>query len=433
MNYNHAIFILILSSLFYCVPALGAEQYRGGTPEITAHIGGINEFSAGQNAIITVIIQNSGTASEKFTGRGTLNHEDLPTTAKLVAADLSSGNAPVAIKTGTHMLGDIRSPGTTTVLFPVKITSDATSGNYTLLLNIRYMYLSNSLSNQPQSDLIQDQFSPVNRTIPIIIRIKPEIRIRVLNIETNGLAEGTEGYLNLTVKNIATGNGTDATIRLIRSGDSAILPVDDSVFIGNFPAGGTITCRYKVAASADAIPQTYPVDIVVVSTNEEGATVTSAVETAGIPVIGKPGFTIVSIPPVIAPGESLVFDVGYQNTGTITVHDAEARISADDPLSGQSTRAYLGDIPPGGIATAQFTIHAANTADPGGYTLNTEVSYRDLFDHNQVSDTVRIPVTVAASSFSIKFLQNPIALALILVILAICAGYALSRWRKKDR
>ncbi len=134
---------------------MGAEKYIGGTPEITAYLSGVNEFSPGQDATITVVIQNSGTSAVVFTDQGTLTPADVPTTAKLVTVGLSSGGAPINITTGPQNLGDLPSPGITTASFAAKITSDATLGEYTLPLTIQYQYLSNSLANQPTSETLQ--------------------------------------------------------------------------------------------------------------------------------------------------------------------------------------------------------------------------------------------------------------------------------------
>ena len=75
-----------------------------------------------------------------------------------------------------------------------------------------------------------------------------------------------------------------ASVKLLRNGQSPIIPVDSTVFIGDFPSGDTIACRYKVSVSKDATNQTYPVDLVVSYTNREGTIVTSSKTTVGVPV-----------------------------------------------------------------------------------------------------------------------------------------------------
>ncbi len=139
MKFYNAVALLILAAVIcFSTPALGADKYLGGTPEITAYLTGVNEFSPGQDATITVVIQNSGTNAAVFIDQSTLTRDDLPTTAKLVTAGLSSGGAPINITTDPQNLGDIPSPGMTTASFTAKITSDATLGEYTLPLTVQY-------------------------------------------------------------------------------------------------------------------------------------------------------------------------------------------------------------------------------------------------------------------------------------------------------
>jgi hypothetical protein len=431
MKYHFTLTLLILAAVIcFGTPALGADKYLGGTPEITAYLTGVNEFSPGQDATITVVIQNSGTNAAVFIDQSTLTRDDLPTTAKLVTAGLSSGGAPINITTDPQNLGDIPSPGTTTASFTAKITSDATLGEYTIPLTVQYKYLANSLANQPTSETIQDQYTPVTVTIPLTIKIKPVVQIDVLNADAPDLVVGMEGYVNLTIKNLGYEDGKQATVTIKRHGDSAVIPTDDNVYIGDFPRNGVVTCLYKVAVSSDAQQQSYPIDVDVTYTNAEGDTVTSAIDTVGVPVENKLSFVVLSPPAIVTQGSSGVITVVYQNTGSVTAHQAQARLSAVDPLSSADTNAYLGDIPPGGNVTAQYAITASGGAAPGTYALDTEVRYRDALDNSQISDTFKAPVTVVAQPASEGRLQLPAALTIIVLIL-IGAGYYVLVMRKK--
>ena len=431
MKYHFTLTLLILAAVICITPALGADKYLGGTPEITAYLTGVNEFSPGQDATITVVIENSGTNAAVFIDQSTLTRDDLPTTAKLVTAGLSSGGAPINITTDPQNLGDIPSPGTTTASYTAKITSDATLGEYTLPLTVQYKYLANSLANQPTSQIIQDQYTPVTVTIPLAIKIKPVVQIDVLNADAPDLVVGMEGYVNLTIRNLGYEDGKQATVTIKRHGDSAVIPTDDNVYIGDFPRNGVVTCLYKVAVSSDAQQQSYPIDVDVTYTNAEGDTVTSAIDTVGVPVENKLSFVVVSPPAVVTQGASGVITVVYQNSGWVTAHQAQARLSAVDPLSSSDTNAYLGDIPPGGNVTAQYAITAASGAAPGTYALDTEVRYRDALDNSQISDTFKADVQVVPRPATSALVQLLGIVAVVAVILG-AAGYYVFVMRKKQ-
>jgi hypothetical protein len=430
MKYHFILALLILAAVFCITPALGADKYLGGAPEISAYLSGVNEFSPGQDATITVVIQNSGTSAVVFTNQGTLTPADVPTTAKLVTVGLSSGGAPINITTDPQNLGDIPSPGITTASFSAKITSDATLGEYTLPLTIQYKYLSNSLANQPTSETLQYQYTPVSVTIPLTVKIKPVVQIEVLKADAPDLVVGMEGYVNMTIKNIGYEDGTQATVTILRNGNSAVIPTDENVFIGDFPRDGIVICLYKVAVSGDAQQQTYPIDVEVTYTNAEGDIVTSAIDTVGVPVENKLSFIVTSPPAVITQGANGVITVEYQNTGTVTAYQAQARLSAVDPLSSSDTLAYLGDIPPGGNVTAQYAISAASGAAPGTYALDTEIRYRDALDNSQISDTFKADVQVVPRPATSALVQLIGIVAVVAVILG-AAGYYVFVMRKK--
>ena len=415
MKLNTVIILLVAVAGFSIIPATASDRYLGGSPELTASVAGIDEFSPGQDVPLSVIIQNTGENDAKFIGQGTIDPDDLPTTAKLVKAALSSGMAPIIIKTDPQDIGDLTSGSSTTVSFRAKVTSDATSGEYELPLAIHYKYVANSISNQPSSDTIAPVYSESTTVIPITIRIKPAVRIAIVGVTTDNLIMGTEGYVNLTLRNDGSGDGKEASVILLRNGDSPVIPSDSSVFIGNFDQGQTVNCLYKVSVSNDARQQqTNPVDVQVAYTDSEGKIVNSAVETAGVPVGAKLGFIVTSQPASVKPGETGVIEVEYKNTGSIPAYQALARITIVEPFESSDTMAYLGDVAPGQTVVGKYTISATSNAVPATYQLDTNVRYRDTFDNSLISDTVSAPVEIVPVKRGISPL--PVAAALIGII-----------------
>ena len=431
MKFSRTALIFLLLAAVCIVPVMGVDTYQGGAPQLSASISGVNEFSPGQDANITIEVQNSGVNTDKFVMTGTIDRPDNPTTARMVMVGLSApGDVPVIIKSDTQNIGDIPSQARVPVTISAKITQDATEGDYQLPLSIGYTYLASS--DQPAADILQSEYRQVNLTIPLTIKIKPQVTISVLSVVPENLSVGTSGYLDLTLVNNGTDNGTEATVSLLRNGNSPILPVDSSVFIGDFPQGQPVTCRYKVAVSGDAQAQAYPVDVAVTYENRYGDIVTSATQTVGVPVFGKVIFTLVSGPASVTPGSDSTITVRYRNDGAVTAYGAQSRLLAVEPFTSSDNTAYLGDLRPGDTVTAQYRISADPGAAPGNYSLDTEVQYHDSLDNLQVSDTFKVPVPVVAPPPASGIVSRlPAILALLLIVAG--AGYYLLRIQPKNR
>jgi len=419
MRPSTILLLLLLAATCCTVPvAASTSQYIGGTPQLAAYITGTSEYAPGQDATITVAIQNTGADTMKFVGHSPLPQNDLPTTAKIVTAGLSGGDSPVIVKTGPQDLGDIASPGSTTAAFSAKITADATEGEYTIPLTLRYRYLSNSINPLPSSDTVAYQYTNATQVIPLTVRITPSVKVHVVGVEAENLVVGTEGYVNLTIRNTGSVDATRASVILSSTGPSGIQPADSSVYIGDLARNQTVTCRYRVSVSTDALPQEYSVGIAVAYTDADGKPAESPVETAAIPVGSKPGFAVTSGPAPVTAGKSATIAVNYTNTGSVTAYGALARLTLTDPLSGSDAMAYLGDVAPGRTVTARFTVSAAGSAAPGTYTLATNVRFRDAAGVSLTSDTAtaRVQVLPAPAGSSLPIV------AVVAAVLVLAGG-----------
>jgi hypothetical protein len=428
MKYHKEILVLLIVALVCAAPAMGATTYREGSPELSAAISGTNEFAPGQDATITVIVQNNGLNIVKDVWDGTIDPEDNPTTAKMVKVGLAAGNAPVVVKSDPQVVGDIASQALTTVRISAKITQNATMGEYQLPLTVSYTYLASS--DQPTSETLLSNYQQASVTFPVTINIKPQASIDVLDAVPENLSVGTSGYLDLKIKNSGSDDGKKATVQLLRNGDSPIVPVDSSVYIGDFSLNQTVSCRYKIEVSSEAEKQTYPVDVAVTYENRYGDTVTSATQTVGVPVRSKITFSVVSGIAMVVPGSGNTITVQYRNTGDDTAYHAQSRLSAVDPFTSSDNTAYLGDVGPGETVPARYQLSAGTAAGIGNYSLDTEVRYRDSQDNSQVSDTFKVPVQVVAPPASAGILQV-LPVIVIIALIAISAGYYLLVMRKK--
>jgi hypothetical protein len=426
MKYCGALIVFLVLLLWCCMPVSGVTTYLGGSPHMSAALAGTNEFTSGQDAIIRVTVQNSGVEGMQFVLKGSIAEDDLPTTAKGVTVGLSAGGAPVIVKSDPQVVGDMKSQDLTTVAITTKITADATAGEYQLPLTIRYTYLASS--EQAGTDNIQFNYQQKIETFPITIKIKPQVKIEVLDVVPENLNVGSEGYLSLKIKNTGLEDGKKASVKLIRNGASPLIPTDNSVFIGDFPSDGTVTCRYRISVSSDAEQQIYPVDVVVAYENRDGDVVSSAAETLGVPVGGKITFTSEAVQ--VVQGSQGVIQVIYTNSGTTTAYKAQARLSAVKPFASSDDTAYLGDLKPGETGVARYQFSVDGIAAVKEYSLDTEVRYRDVLDNSQISDTFNVPVKVLEKPAS-NGLMPVLATVGVIALIGCGAGYYLLVMRRK--
>ena len=326
-------YILIIGILlvFFTSPVMADTKYLSGSPDLAATISGINEFSQGKDATITVIVQNKGLNDIKIIQSSLASPTDLPNTAELTTVSLGNGAAPLVIKSDPQMVGDIAGGASIPVPFIARVSDDAPPGEYMLPLELSYTYLANA--EQVGGDSLIYHYRQTNETFQLPIKIKPLVSLEVLDVVPEYLNAGNDGYLNLTLKNKGFEDGKNAVIKIVRDSSSPVVPVDSSVYIGDFPSNSTVTTRYKVTVTEDAGAKTYPVNMIVVYENRDGDTVTSDPVTVGVPVGGKVDLAIVSDPIMVYPGTSGVFDVIYENTGAATIYSAQARISTLDPFT----------------------------------------------------------------------------------------------------
>ena len=280
---------------------------------------------------------------------------------------LHEGNAPLVIKSDPQMLGDLKGASSANAVFTTKINSRAAAGSYTFPLELNYTHLYQAAK---------------------------------------------------------------AIVKILRNGNSPIVPTDSSVYIGDFPSGSIVDAGYKVLISGDAERQIYPVDVVGVYKNKEGDFVTSRSDTIGIPVGGKVNFEVISPAAEMNPGSKKVIDVEYKNTGETKVYSAQGRISAVDPFTSNDDIAYLGDINPGESAVASYEVSVDRSATIKEYGLDAEIRYRDALDNTYISDTMKVKINVNSPAGMAAVLSNPVYLSIIVAGI-IGIAYLMYHYRKK--
>jgi hypothetical protein len=423
------ILTLLICSILITAPVSAVTQHLGSGPSFTAMVSGTNEFVPGDDATISIIVKNIGLNSMKQVALGTIQPEDQQNTAKTVIIGLASSGDAVIVKTDPQMAGDIQGGNSVTVAFKVKISANATVGEYQLPLTLQYKYPRVIL--QEAADVFEFTYNEAEDTLPVTLRIQPRVKAEVIEAVPEQLVSGSEGYLNLTIKNAGPENGSMAAVKLIRNGQSPIIPIDSTLYIGDFPSGGIVTCHYRISVSKDATNQTYPVDLAISYTNREGTVMTSSKTTVGVPVNAKPAFTILSTVPEVTRGTGKTIDVQYRNDGNITAYSAQARIIQHNPLTISDNSAYLGDIAPGASATARYELQADEAAEQKTYSFDSTIRYRDVSGTSLESDTIPVQIVVVPAVSSSG--GSLVLAGCIIAAIVICIGLLVYRQKNKNR
>jgi hypothetical protein len=427
---KNLVYILCVLSICLTAPVMAGSKYMAGSPELSAYISGTNEFSPGTDVQLTIVVENTGLNEFKYVQPGIVDRDDQPNTAKFLTATLNAGDAPIEIKSDPQMLGDLKGASSTSAVFSAKIQSDAPAGIYQIPLSLNYTCL--DLAEQYGVDTIKYSYITKNETLLIPIKIKSDVSVEVISAVPEHLNVGTEGYIDMRIKNTGFEDGSKAVVKIIRNGNSPVIPTDSSVYIGDFPSGSTVDCRYKVSVSDDAEHQTYPIDVVVVYQNNEGDFITSRSKTIGIPVGGKVDFEVISPYGEMNPGNKKVIMVEYKNTGDTTIYSAQARISAVDPFTSNDDTAYIGDLKPGESRAVSFIISVDRTATLKEYGLDSEIRYRDALDNTYISDPMKVRINITAPAGLTTILSNPIYLSLIFAGI-IGVVYLFFHYRRKSK
>ncbi len=421
--------ISLIIALLIAPSALAGTKYMSGSPNLTVSIAGSNEFTPGTTVTMKFLVQNTGLNNMKMVQSGIVDRDDVPSTAKMVRVSLATGDAPVLIKSDPQMIGDIKASNNSQATFDIRVKDDAKAGTYILPLRVEYTYLASA--DQQGTDSITYQYTKKEEMINLPFVVRSAINLDVVNVTPENINAGGSGYVTLKLKNTGADTGNKAIAKLIRNGNSPVVPVDSTVYIGTFEPGKEVDAKFKVSVSKDGEPQDYPLSVLVAYQNADGENMETPVEDFGVPVGAKVAFQVTNEPSEISPGQKGEIEVTYRNDGAATAYSAEARISAVDPFTSNDDLAFLGDIKPGESATAKFEISASSDATKKTYGLDSEVRYRDALDNSQISDTVKVPVNVVASGGIASLLGNPIIVAVLLVII-IGAGYYLYTQRQKQ-
>jgi len=399
------IYLAVFAVIFFIAPSVADDtssaKYLAGSPQLSAHLSGINEFTPGEEYNVPITIENNGTIEYKIVKSSIIGAGDVPNTAKNLIVDLGSAGAPIVIKSDSQLVGDLPGSSSLTAVFHLTINGNAPAGVYYLPVGLNYTYLYSA--TQLGTDTLSYVYKSVNETVIVPIKIKPDVQITALSVRTKDLNAGNEGYVYVSLKNTGFEDGNNATVSVQPHENSPLSPTEGSFYISNYSEGSVTNCTFKLMVSGDAQDKTYPLDIKVNYKNSDGIYVDSKTITIGVPVGGKITFDVEPVETNINPGSTALITVKFKNVGSATAYNAQARISAVDPFSSNDDTSFLGDMAPGDVRQASYKISVRSDTTTKDFGLDSEIQYRDAIDNQITSDPLKVTVHVVPAGNLISY------------------------------
>jgi hypothetical protein len=249
-------------------------------------------------------------------------------------------------------------------------------------------------------------------------------------------ALGIMGTLISNTSQIEVKSG-DQVVQSLRAGDKTINPLKFTIKIAEHAPAGTYNLTLKT-------PYDYQSNVLVYASNLENIPnvnlpptfvnsqwsyiYSNATQNLTIPITVKNAadFELVGSNGTLAAGQKKgELEATYKNIGDEPVSEAIARLSIFKPFSSIDDQAYIGSLGPQEAKTVTFRLDVDSDATPKEYAINSEIKYTDVNGDTIISESMKIPVTVTASSRSML-----LPILIVLIILAAAGGYWYKRKQK---
>jgi hypothetical protein len=377
--------LLVLAVVALLVVPASAVAITEGEPSLSADLAD-NRVTAGEVTALDLTVQNKGNIERS--SNPSLNSQ--VTTANGVRVSLSSGDAPVTVKTGTQAIGTL--PQTArTVPFRIVVDEDAEPGKYDLDGQIRYRYTS---LIDPASGATQEEDAVRRFSLRLIVEEEPRFEIVESRSE---LAVGDDGPITLTLRNNGTEAASESTVT-IRSGNDELTfagsPTARS-FVGDWAPGETRTLTYKGSVASGAEVRPFSLNATVSYEDGESVPGRSKGLQFGVTPQAEQTFAVENVSSSLRVGEEGTVTGEVVNTGPTTADNAVVVLSTGNGnLNVRESEFAVGDIASGDRTTFAFDVDVTDSAEAGPRQLTAEVQYRNSDGDQRVSDPLDVRADV---------------------------------------
>ncbi|MDY6964365.1 MAG: COG1361 S-layer family protein [Halobacteriota archaeon] len=382
-------------------PSFALTASAPGEPDLDAIVYGSNELSPGESTQLQILIQNTGLLETFDTSISAAANSSLTAIDLTAELDLDS-DVPITVKTEKVLVGALPSMYPyPPIAFSIEVDKDARPGEYTIPLVVKYkrllsVYISDDYSSMSYS------YTDEKRTIDLDIKIAENFDLLIEDIRTSNMHGGSNGNLELTIKNNGYETAYDTVLTInptIPSYPSSMAPTPftptTSTYIGDVKPDESVKVNFEIAISNDAMTKEYPVQIVADYKDANSQSKQSTTAIFGILITEKSDFIVrnVEVSGMDAGGEGTI-TLTIENDGDETAYSSVASLNLKSPFSILDNTAFIGDLKPGKSKTAVFKVQIAEDASEKQYPLDAMISYEDGNHDKKIFTTATFGVPV---------------------------------------
>ena len=377
-------------------PVAGATYSENGEPELSATVQGSNVISAGETARLEVMVQNSGTDTiTQNSGIDKLSqvvdtHSVRPGVASATDVEITRADAPVSVKTGTQSLGTVGAGDGRSLPLTVEVNESAKPGTYRLPVEFSYRYVRAIYADKNDYIVMQNDKTTSGY---ITIRIEPSVQLSVVETDSQGLYDGSDGRIQVTIRNNGTEVATNTDLSVVNQG--SLVPRTNGASLSTLKPNQTAEATFRVGVNDIESASAYGIGFQMSYEDANGVVSKTAVRTGEVQVRAGPEFDI------SVSEESLYVDstgavrLNVTNTGDRTATDARVSLAETEPFVPLTSQASLGTLAPGESTTAQFKLEVTDRALAGDYPIPAVVTHDDRYGNPVESHTHTVAVSVA--------------------------------------
>lgn len=382
--------LMVVALLVVPMTAYGVVQ---GSPELKTSAPN-NILTAGEDTTFTVTLTNEGDLDTGSSTNPSLNNE--VTTARGVEASLNPGNAPIDVRTGTRVLGQLPQQQSAELPYQISVAPDAEPGTYTMELQVDYRYTSVIGEEGPGARNEKD----ASRTFDVTVEIDERAEIEVVSTDST-VQIGSSGTVAVTMRNTGSDAARDTTVKLESlNGDVTFGQSSSSTrFVGDWRRGETRTVEYQVRAADTAEQQRYAFQAVASYEDSDGITRQSEPLPLGVVPQPETEFALEDVSSDLRVGEERTLSGTVRNEGDTAVRDVTLEFVTENQNLQPAERSYsVGTLEPGQTAEFGYSVEVTEGAGAGPRQFSFVAEYQDSDGDTLRSDTLNARVQIRPES-----------------------------------